>query len=435
MDDFLEETGARSYSQLGNKVTVYAKSSAVLEQLPIERKSSLNLKQRFTSFIKPRFLDRDCSPDYKAFRKWSLAANAIGGVMGFMATQVYLDSQQASYSNSEAITLAGVLTGGIGTVAQLAGSSLANLGDSDPKKSYLLGQTINTASTAAALGILSALPGGHLPVFATTAITGALGNTLASAADRNIFNHLVPGPSKGDVASKNGNQDIFPMLLSLPVGIALGRLAVSAGMPPGILGAVTLAPLKAFFHLQAARSLQMTPLTVGQLTRLCTQKVSDGSFESAPEEGIWDTIKGLFGKDSEQGSCKVDFVSDLSELVSEDAEFMFGEFASEKYMIWMQRSGRAKIALQERAGPRDVLRAFMHAELLAIADRPGSSSKTPQQLISQTRSRLPEPEHLYRELTQQGWHLALDNLELPTVKGDWRAEELRRQINDFNLRR
>ena len=428
MKPLLASERIRSYVQEGDRVTVYSKNPDILDELPIEENKGFEWRARLTRFVKPDHLARDCAPEYSEFRFWNLAASAIGGILGFMASQVYLDAQNASYASSKAIVLSGVLTGGIGSLTQMAASPLAKSGDADPRRSYLRGQFLNTATSMAGLGVLGALPGGHLPVFATMAITGAVGNTLASAANQNIFNHLVPGPSKGEVAGKNSNQELLAGVLSMPLGLALGSVAQALGIPAGVFGACLLGPMKAFCHLQAARVLRMSAVSGSQLGELAQDFLETGSFREANKESLISSLKLAFSPNYKQPT-PLDFSADFRGAVGSDPEFTLDEFAGERYLLSIDSSGKVVIGLSRSAKNEDLLKSSLHASLiikalgsgLPAALRSLGRTHPNRDLVRLTHRALPT--NLLPLLQARGWHLSLDNLKIPSVEAHWSSAE------------
>ena len=429
MDFLMKEGAVVSYSQEGDKVILFATEQKVTERLPLTTAPKFNLKEKVVGFLKPEEMERDCSSEYATWRKWNLAASTLNGVIGFMATSVFLDAQNASYSNSEAVALSGVVTGTLGKVAQMAGSPLARLGDSDPKKSYLRSHLISTATNSAALGVLGALPGCHFPVFCATSVAGTVGNTIGAAAGANIFSHLVPGPTKGDVTNKNANQELIASLWGMPVGFALSRVARAVGLPPGVLGACLLGPLKAYCHIQAARALKMNPAGTRELGQIADSYIAGGGPKEAPVDSLGQTLKGVFTRRDPLSEARWPFTDSLQEAVGEDSAFTLGTFAGEKYVLSLNKDGKVSLGLARGAKSEDALRAVLHYELLKRA----LNSRLPQairelgrpnvnrDLVRLTKRAVPEAYDAQSEVARSGWHLSLKNLGLPVLAGEWKG--------------
>ncbi len=428
-EELLKSGKIRSISREGETVTIYAESSEAASLVTVKEKPKFNLKEKALNFVRPEQLERDCAPEYVRWRSWNLAASVLSGVMGFMATSVFLDAQNASYSNSQAIALSGVLTGTLGKVSHMAASPLAKMGDSDPRNSYLRSQLVGTATSAAGLGLLGAVPGWHLPVFCATSITGTVGRTLGSAAGANIFSHMVPGPTKGDVTNKGGNQELLASLWGMPFGLGLAYAARAVGLPAGVLGAAVLGPMKAFCHFQAARSLRMEPIGTEALLESAERYLDSGRFPEAPERSGKELLAGLLkGTSRDQATLPegVDFVSDLSEVVGNEAEALFQLFGDEQYLVSVKK-GRVKVGLKKGTRSEVALKATLHAALLTRAlksDLPSAlanqgKEKVELELVALTARAVPSQQALSAELSRSGWHLSNDNLTLPTVEARW----------------
>jgi hypothetical protein len=431
MKDLLKSGDVRSYSQEGDTVTVYAQDKTVLNDLPIDKQPRFNLRQKVEGFLKPNQLERDCAPEYATWRKWNLAASTLSGVIGFMASSVFLDAQNASYSNSEAVAMSGVLTGTLGKITQAAASPLAKFGDSDPKKSYLRSQLVATATSSAALGILGAIPGGHFPVFCGTSIVGTVGSTIGAAAGANIFSHLVPGPTKGDVTTKNANQNLIASLWGMPVGFALGRLAKIVGLPPGVLGACILGPLKAFCHVQAGRALKMNPAGAADLANIAEEYLEKGEPSEASGETLKETLKGLFQRRKKTQGRELPFVDSLEEAVGKDSQFTLDLFADEKYLLSMDKDNQVHIGLSQGAKSEDAFRACLHFTMLEKARESGlpealkamGRRDVSQDLVKLTKRALPKSVEVQSLLSKKGWHLSLSNFGFPLIKAEWGHEK------------
>lgn len=428
MAEVLASGKVRSYTQEGDTVTIFSESPEALSELPIVKQPRFDLKQKVVGFVRPQQLERDCAPEYAAWRKWNLATSVLSGVMGFMATSVFLDSQNVSYSNSEAVALSGVITGSLGKVTQMAASPLAKLGDSDPKKSYLRSQLMATGTSIAGLGLLAAIPTGHFPVFCATSILGTIGGTVGSAAGANIFSHLVHGPSKGDVVTKDSNQELIASLWGMPVGLVLSRVARSIGWKPGVLAACLLGPIKAYCHLQAARVLRMNPAGMEQLQTLTAAFLDKGEFPEAPKDTLTETVKDVF-RGGPASMEDTPFVTDLKQAAGDNPEFSFDLFAKEGYVLSLSNTDRLSVALQREARSEDALRACLHAELISRALDSGlpraladvGSRNVRQDLVALTKRALPDKTSTVEALSRRGWHLSMHNLKLPTVAGSWQA--------------
>lgn len=426
MGELVASGQVRSYTQEGDTVTIFADSPAVIDRLPIVKQPRFDLKQKVVGFVKPDQLARDCAPEYATWRKWNLATSVLAGVMGFMATSVFLDSQNASYSNSEAIALSGVVTGTLGKVTQMCASPLAKMGDSDPKQSYLRSQLMATGTSIAGLGLLAAIPTGHLPVFCATSVLGTVGGTIGSAAGANIFSHLVPGPSKGDVVTKDSNQELLASLWGMPVGLALSRVAKGMGMKAGVLAACLLGPVKAYCHLQAARALRMAPAGREQMEALSANYLTQDKFQEAPQDSLVDTLKGVFRRDPLGKGGQTRFVNDLKLAAGDNPEITFDLFAKESYLLSLDKDNQPVVALQSGSRSEDALRASMHAELLRRAVDSGLPTaladmgrNVNEELIRLTKRALPDKGSTAASLARSGWHLSMNNLGIPTVTGCW----------------
>lgn len=430
LDDLLESGAIASYSEQGDTVTLYTTDPSQVQDLSVrEGHSKKSLLQKAKAFVTPTHMERDCAPEYKKYKLWSLAAAALNGVIGFMATQVYFDAEKASFSDSEKKALAGVITGTLGKITQMASSPLAKLGDADPKKSYLRSSLITSANATLGLGLLSVVPTGHFPLFAVTSVTGTLAGTIGAAAGANIFHHLAHGPTKGDVVAKGRNQQLVATLWGMPFGLALSRVATALGLPPGLFAACTLGPLMGFCNLQAARALRMNPAGTAELQQIADHMLDHGgALPEAPAESLWGTVKGLFTSSESRAESSVRFVDDLTEAVSEKAGFLFRTFAGQKHLVNLNSDGTIKVALQKEATREDAFKAFVQARFLERAVQQGvlhrlSAEGCPEPAENLIRlARGLEVGKMGEELSKRGWHLSMAQLRLPTVDAAWSGE-------------
>jgi Vitamin B6 photo-protection and homoeostasis len=440
MKGLMDSGQVQAYAQEGDTITIYSSHPEAIGQLPIEQQARFDVKKKIVDFVKPQHLERDCAPEYASYRRWNLGASVLNGVMGFMASQTYLDAQNASYSDSEAVALSGVVTGTLGKITQMGASPLAKWGDADPRNSYLRSQLVATGCTSLGLGVLGALPGAHFPVFCATSIAGTVGGTIGSAAGANIFSHLVPGPSKGDVVAKGQNQELIASLWGMPIGLLLGRAAKAAGLAPGVLAASLLGPLKAFCHLQATRSLRMSPAGNRELSQLTNQYLDTGAFPESPKQTLGATLKGLFKFKKTNSELNVPFVPDINQVLKTDPKFTLQEFAHENYLLGLNKEGEIQVALRADSKSEDTLRACLHHGLLERALGSGlpealkglGREDVQKDLVKLTHRALPEKAVAVEAASKRGWHLSTHNINVPTVQAQWTAPESKDKQSRIN---
>jgi hypothetical protein len=410
LDELRQQGLIDSYQRSPEGVVVVARNPEAADRLaalPVEggvltTGMTGSLAGKVKNFVLPTEFEGRCAPEYLRHRGWSMAAAAISGVLGFLMTTVHLDSIKASFSTSEKAAMASVITGSIGKATQMMGWSLAKKGDADPKSSYLLASTISGLNTVAGLSILSILPHTNLALTAATSLTGTLGGVIGSASGVNIFNHLASGPNKGEVATKNGNQDLLVSCLGMPGGLLMSWAARSLGMKPALFGALTLGPALLYCSAKAATSLRMNAVDGAELKTLVQDYLQKGHLPEAPPSGLWSSFNDIWSK--APGFATSQQLTDFPETAL---------FGSERYLL-TEKEGQPLLAFSKEANAADLVRGYAHALLLQQ-----STGQQLSQRLKDSYQQLPEQLPGVDDFRQAGWNLNFAQLGVQPIEARW----------------
>ena len=403
------------YEQRGNEVFIQSSDpqlASVHKALPPRAQTfqPKGWQQKLQNFLLPTDHKQTCAPEYVSFRAWQLGGALVSGVIGFMTTQVYLDSMRVAFSTTEQAAMSGVITGTIQKATQMGGFALAKQGDSNPKKAFLTSSLIASANAIAGLGLLAVLPQAHLPFYCATAVTGTVAGLIGGAAGINIANHLAPGSNKGEVGAKNGNQDMVASCFGMPLGVGLSRLAKSVGLNPAVLAACTLGPVLAFCSIQAARCLKMEAVNRSQLQEIADHYLASGQIDQVSKGGLLSTLFQTDGPVSEN----IEFVASLTPVLGGDAEAQYARYAGRKYMLGLSPQGKVQIAVRSDAQLGDVVQAYAQARLVEkkVDQANPEGFKELLDLSARATATLPD-------MVGSGWHNHLGQLRIPTVQAFW----------------
>lgn len=408
LDKLVESGEVASYARQDGDMVIFTNTPEKVSGLELmPPKTGQALGKRIREFLVPSDI---CAPEYAAFRGWQLAGAVLCGVIGFMTTAVYLDSLKAAFSTSEQAAMSGVITGTLGKVTQMGGWALSRVGDTDPKKGFLTGGLVSSLNAVVALGLLAVMPSAHLPVYCATAVTGTLAGIMGGAAGVNISNHLAPGNNKGEVATKNGNQDMVAGFFGMPGGLAMSWAARSLGINPAVLAACTLGPAVLFCTVKAAQALRMEPMTRGQLLAAADAYVAGGALPEVERKGFWATLGGLFKGRPDEGPSSVVWTDRLEEVGAQ-----FSLFKDEKYLLGV-KDGQVRVCFREGAGAEEAVKASVHARLVEMGLSNGWK-KAPEDLVALTKRAVPAD--LTSRLTRAGWRITPASVGMKPVDATW----------------
>lgn len=410
LDELLAQGTVDSYQRTPQGITAlstHVQAQQRLAELQVEGGvAESSWKGLAKNFILPGQMNEKCAPEYLRHRGWALAAGAISGVLGFMMTAVSLDSVKASFSTSEKAAMAAVITGSIGKATQMAGWSLARRGDSDPKSSYLLASTIGSLNCLAGLSILAALPQANLAVSSALSLTGTLGGLVGAAAGINIFNHLASGPNKGEVATKNGNQDLLVSCLGMPGGLLMSGLARGLGVNPALFAACTLGPALLYCTARAATSLRMNAIDQAELKDLLSEYARSGQLKEAPATGLVSAFRDILKKSPSNLKS--------SQKLEDFAEpGLLQHFRGRPYLL-NEKDGKVMVALRKDATPEQAVRALAHA--YRLEETTGTCLLT---RIRTAEQGLPQQLPGSDDFRDKGWNLNLAHLGLNVLDAAW----------------
>lgn len=411
LDKLVESGDVCSYARQDDELVIFARTAEgakKVQELEMQPpRTGQALSKRVREFLVPSDI---CAPEYAAFRGWQLAGAVLCGVIGFMTTAVYLDSLKASFSSSEQAAMAGVITGTLGKVTQMGGWALSRVGDNDPKKGFLTSGLVASLNTVAALGLLAVMPGAHLPVYCTTTVTGTLANIVGGAAGVNIANHLAPGNNKGEVSTKNGNQDMVAGFFGMPGGLAMSWLARTLNVNPAVLAACTLGPALLFTTVQAARALRIEPMGRGGLEKAVDAHIAGAALPEVEKKGFWATAGSLFKRRPAEAESTIRWTDRIDEVPAN-----FSLFKDEKYLLGV-KDGQVRVAFREGAGAEEAVRATVHGRLVEMGLKSGWG-KTPEDLIELTKRAVPQG--MSETLARKGWRITPSSLGMKTIQASW----------------
>jgi hypothetical protein len=334
-----------------------------------------------------------------------------------MNTRVNLDAVRLAFDTTEKAALAATASGMVGKVSSMAASFLAQRGDRDPRRYFLLSSLLSSASALAVLGLVSAVPSLYLPVTLGVAAVGALAGTLGGAAGINLFNHLARGHSRGVVAAKNANQDLLADMLGMPVALGLSRLARALGLNPYLATLGVLGTALVVCNLKAASSLRFQSLDRGGLQEVLDSYIRGSGIPEAPAGSVRATLRSLFAPEG-QGLKRVQFVDSLAPFAEtgQNLEDLLRQFGGERYLLALAAPDRILVALRPEASGDDVVKACLHARLVERALEEGAA---PAGLVELAARALPAGVKWVEELERRGWYLHPARLGIGPSRQSW----------------
>ncbi|MEW6283073.1 MAG: RUS1 family protein, partial [Candidatus Eremiobacterota bacterium] len=419
LSGLLQDGTLHSVSRQGSELVCYASSEDAarkLEQLGRSKgPGGLGVLARARELLVPPNLPENCAPEYLKFRAWCLGSAVAGGAIGFMNVSVTLDALKIAFDTTEKAAMAQTINTFLGRFCTMGASFLAQKGDADPRKFFLMGSMMASVDAVLTLGVLSAYPHAYWPLTAGITMAGAVAGCLGGAAGVNLFNHMAKGPNKGLVASKNANQDLVAGMLGMPVALGLGRAAEALGVNPHLFTVATMGPVLALCTLQAAGSIRMESLTRANLERMADHYQRTGTIPEAPRRGMWGTMACLFESEDKAYSGRIQFSDSLDDVVGQDQQ-LFSVFRQECYLLNFRpgglMGGSVKVALKKDAGVDDALKAYTQARMIEKALDSGlyaliekhAPGRAPLTLVELTHRALPQELKVSDTLVERGWH-------------------------------
>ncbi len=446
LDDMVNDGTILSYHRHDRELVAWSPdrdAEATRQRLQaLHRNHNAGLREfgsKALQILLPPDIKKNCAPEYLKFRAWAVAGTICAGAVTFMTNAITLDALKVAFGSSANYALSTTANMAINGVASIAGSYLAQKGDADPKKCYLISSLVGVANAIGSLALFATVPHWYPWVTATTALTGALGGVLGGASAVNIFNHLARGNAKGVVQSKNSNQDLIANALLGPAFVyGLTAAAAHFGVNPYLATVLVCCPVMAASHLFAARALRLERLDRAGLERVVDRNLSTGQVEPAQPGSFWKLIKGAFVNEKRPSSQAIRFVDHLDTLVGEDrpppnAPNVLEEYERENYLL-SARDGHINLAFKKDVVLEDVIRAYMHARCVerglgndtlmqALRERYGDSSDSA--LASLVHRALPSgaATRLAGHLSDAGWNASIANLGITPISAARRQRQ------------
>jgi len=430
LDELVNDGSFIAYSREGDRLVVYADSADAalkVKMLKIENASigEAGVVQKLKEVFLPYQMDKNCVEEYVPYRLCSLASSVCSGALSFV-TNVLKEKAKGMILDKERIVSNDEIGGYLWKGTSFASSFLAKYGDIDPKRLSTICDLVGTATTIGASVATGIAPGSFLGVALVSMVIFALTSTVGGAAEANISQHMADGPNRGEITSKNRNQNIVAGCLGVPLAMGLKSLAGSMGINPVAFVTTTMGSALLMLNVASNAVIRMEPMTRGGVEKIVDAWISTGRVPEAEQKSWLGNLKSIFRTPSEEVSKRMHFASSREELAGKDADAAgFGRllelFGDERYMLSYHGSDDTiQIAIKEKGSEfGDVMKAVAHARLVEKALDGGMlpvlqglcGARAAAALIDLAHRALPEQVDIRERLKEQGWHPSTGALE------------------------
>mmetsp|Transcript_29202 Transcript_29202/g.93835 ORF Transcript_29202/g.93835 Transcript_29202/m.93835 type:complete len:477 (-) Transcript_29202:141-1571(-) len=397
----------------------------------------LKLKRIMYATFLPSGYPASLPDEYTKYQAFNLLQDLSSNLRGILSTQKILEGMGVGKAGvtSLAATMQWMARDGSSMLGGLLFTAFASSSFGiDIKRWRLFADLIN--DVALLLDMLApAYPDLFLPIICLSSVFKAMCGVAAGACNTAIVQHWAARGNIADVGAKTGAQHTFVSVLALPMGFLFAQ-AANSSLQSLWTSFVVLTSIHVWACYSMMRTLALRILTRSQLDRILPSLLFEGSekskaISSMTPASLAKTDKLLWLPWAEDHSCCFDllFGVSLSTILRSGIPLkkLIALFEGEKFMIAQahDHSRQAKkpklvICVAEESTPRDYLRAYVTAHLIA---RELNSSTKPMDQESLIRSALEKMRSSYHQveksMTEAGWDLQQVSLGQPAWVGRW----------------
>lgn len=397
-----EESRGRVWADLNHgRLTEYDQDGRPLGTGQSRTVGRTDWKDCLQRFFLPSNYQTSVSKDYLPTRAWGFAHGVAAGCAHYCSTEAMLSSVMGGVVGPLTVGLVWTLRGSISKVGHIAGSLLVDRADKNPRLWMKVGSLTDIACTMAE-STLAAIPHAYLGLAMPTAILRAFAGVMAGAAGAPIGQRQAIANNLGEMATKDGNQNMLASALGGALGFSLQKLLTPAcGPMAGAAVAVVAGSLQGFLYTKWLKALEYRPVNQDVLRKM----VELGRAPSVQECSDVQGLKRLLVPDP------IRLGQPISGLVKQPQRLheLCHLFAGRKYLIELDSSDKPYVVLGQTATPQDLLLALwqsLQIEKLA-ADSPSgpiSQAERREQILKKSLELTPTaPDSILQQLRSAGW--------------------------------